>query len=263
MSIHNSSFEDDFRRKVCEEVVVLSQGLDRYIVQTPISFGDGDTLPIVLKRNGNDNWVLTDEGHTFLQLTYELDERDLKERNRREIIDRNLSAFGVQNVNGELILRIPNQGYGDALYSFIQALLKIDDIRYLSRDRVRSTFMSDFRTLMSALSTSDRITYDWHDSEHDPKANYPVDCRIIAEDSPLFIFALSTDERAAVAALSLLRFETWDLKFRGIGVYEDEESLSSRTIARFGDAAHKTFSSVAAASEGMPKFFPELRAAKT
>jgi hypothetical protein len=261
MSVRKSSIEREFKQKICEELEVIPQGLDRYIVQTPISFGDGDTLSIVLRKE-DDGWILSDEGHTFLQLTYELDDADLRQPSRRNVIDRTLSALGLRNLDGELILPIPDQRYGDALYSFIQALLKIDDIRYLSRDRVRSTFMEDFRELMSKVTASGRVTFNWHEPEHDPVANYPVDCRINGNQPPLLVFALSSDERAAVATLSLLRFETWGLKFKGIGVFEEEEAISPRAIARFADAAHKTFSNLAAAREGLPKFFPELTSAR-
>jgi hypothetical protein len=259
MALHKSSIEREFKQKVCNELEILPQGLNRYIVQTPISFGDGDTLPIVLKKEEHDGWVLTDEGHTFMQLTYEMDEDELRQPSRREIIDRTILSLGLQNVNGELILPVPDERYGDALYSFIQALLKIDDVRYLSRERVRSTFIDDFRALMSKVAAPERVMFNWHDPEHDPVAIYPVDCRINESEAPLFILALSSDERAAIAALSLLRFETWGLKFKGIGIFEEEEKIQSTAIARFADVALKTFSNLAAAREGLPKFFPELR----
>ena len=43
--------------------------MDRYQVFTPFLFDDGDHLVIVLKRN-NSHWVLSDEGHTYMHLTY-------------------------------------------------------------------------------------------------------------------------------------------------------------------------------------------------
>ena len=46
---------------------------------------------------------------------------------------------------------IETQRYGDALYSFVQALLRITDVSYLSRERVRSTFIEDFRTFMTRI----------------------------------------------------------------------------------------------------------------
>ena len=52
--------------------------------------------------------------------------------------------FEVEDRSGELILDVSDVHYGEALYDFIQALLKITDVSYLSRERVQSTFMEDF-----------------------------------------------------------------------------------------------------------------------
>ena len=77
-----------------------------------------------------------------------------------------------------LVLDVPDERYGDALFSFVQALLKISDVSYLSRERVRSTFMDDFRTLLCEAVPEERRSFDWSDSEHDPRGMYTVDCRI-------------------------------------------------------------------------------------
>ena len=38
--------------------------------------------------------------------------------------------------------------YGEALYDFVQALFKIIDVTYLSRETVKSTFLDDFRAFL-------------------------------------------------------------------------------------------------------------------
>src|SRR5205823_4731413 len=109
---------------------VSEEGLNRYRVFTPFLFEDGDHLAIVLSRVGN-RWVLTDEGHTYMHLTYDIDEKDLQRGTRQKVITNALAAFEVEDREGELRLEIPNEQYGDALFSFIQALLKISDVTYL------------------------------------------------------------------------------------------------------------------------------------
>ena len=140
--------ERDFKTKVCERLCLEPQGIHRYRVSTPFMFDDGDHLVIVLKRE-DDRWILSDEGHTFMHLTYSMDEADLYRGTRQSIISSVLSAFFVDDREGELMIPIENGGYGDALYSFVQAILKISDVTYLSRERVRSTFMDDFRTFIA------------------------------------------------------------------------------------------------------------------
>ena len=75
----------DFREKVCESVSLRREGVDRYRVFTPFVFDDGDHLAIVLKREQND-WILSDEGHTLMHLTYSISESDLQRGTRQKII---------------------------------------------------------------------------------------------------------------------------------------------------------------------------------
>ncbi len=121
------TIERDFREKVCSELRLTSEGIGRYRVFTPFLFDDGDHLSIVLRQE-NGGWVLSDEGHTFMRLTYDLDAKDLQRGTRQKIISNTLSVFQVEDRDGELRLMVEDGQYGDALYSFIQALLKISQV---------------------------------------------------------------------------------------------------------------------------------------
>ena len=250
------NIERDFKRKVCDELSIEQEGLDRYIVSLPLTFEDGDRLPIVLKRE-EEKWILTDEGHTFLQLTYDLDESDLQAGNRREIIDRTLLSCGLRNRQGELLLPIEGHRYGDSLYNFVQALIKIDDIRYLSRERVRSTFGEDLKTFVDKVVPAIRRTYKWHDPQKDPPANYEADYRLNGTDTPLFIFALDSEVKIRDATITLSQYERWGLKFDSLGIFEDQESVNRKVLARFLDICGKSFSNLSAAEERFEKTYSQ------
>lgn len=132
------TIERDFQAKVCDKIRLASEGMDRFRVFTPFRFEDGDHLAIVLKREGR-VWTLSDEGHTYMHLTYDLEEKDLQQGTRQKIITNALSMFRVEDWDGELLLRIADEQFGDALYSFIQALIKIADVSFLSRERQASS----------------------------------------------------------------------------------------------------------------------------
>ena len=175
MSIN--TIEKDFIDKVSAEIRLSSDGTNRFRVFTPFRFDDGDHLAIVLKKEG-ERWLLSDGGHTYMHLTYDIDEKLLNTGTRKKIISRALSLFDVEDRDGELIREVSNGNYGKALYAFAQALLRIADVSYLSRKRVQSTFTEDFRALLSENVSKSRMRFDWSDPERDPEKNYIVDCRV-------------------------------------------------------------------------------------
>lgn len=253
------TIEHDFKKKVCDSLRVVSEGLDRYRVFTPFLFEDGDHLAVVLKRE-QQRWVLSDEGHTYMHLTYDLDEKDLQSGTRQKIISNTLSSFSVDDRSGELVLRINDDRYGDALYSFVQALLKISDVTYLSRERVRSTFMEDLRTFIEERIPETRRDFDWHHPQHDPEGKYVVDCRINGIARPLFIYGLLSNDKVRDATIGLLQFERWGLNFRSVGIFEDQEEINRKVLARFSDVCEKQFSSLAANKDRIDRYWQEVLA---
>lgn len=250
------AIQSDFRRKVGERIRLAGEGVNRYRVFTPFLFEDGDHLAVVLKREGN-TWVLSDEGHTYMHLTYDLDEKDLQRGNRQKIITNALSVFSVQDCEGELRLAIPEEQYGDALFSFVQALLKITDVTYLSRERVKSTFMEDFRAFMEAAVPESRRAFDWHDPQHDPEGKYLVDCRINGLPKPIMVFALPSDDKVRDSTISMLQFERWNIPHRSLGIFEDQEETNRKVLARFSDMCEKQFSSLGANKDRIASYLQE------
>ena len=247
------TIERDFRKKVNDRLRLVAEGIDRYRVLTPFILEDGDHLAIVLKKEG-DRWLLSDEGHTFMHLTYDLEERDLQRGNRLKIIGNALTAFGVDDRQGELILRVCDDRYGDALYSFVQAVLKISDVGYLTREQVRSTFLEDFRAFLDEHVPSRRRVFDWHDPSKDPEGKYIVDCEINESTKPLFVFALSNDDKVRDSTISLHQFERWKLTFRTIGIFENQEEINRKVLARFSDVCDKQYSSLTANKDRIAEF---------
>jgi hypothetical protein len=143
-------------------------------------------------------------------------------------------------------LSIPDEQYGDALYSFVQAILKIAEVSYLSREYVRSTFLDDFRAFIEEHVPVERRSFAWHDPHLDPEGKYPVDCRINSMPRPLFVYALANDDRVRDATITIHHFERLGLTFRALGIFQNQEEINRRVLARFSDVCEKLFSSLAA-----------------
>jgi len=252
--MNTKGLEKDFKHKVSAEIAVEREGIDRYIVYTPFMFDDGDHFVIVLKKHG-DGWRFTDEGHTFMHMSYE--EIDLSQGTRKNIIDQVLLSFRLANDGGELCLEVPDNQYGDALFSFVQALVKISDTAYWTRERIHSTFMEDFLALLEERIPRQRRTFEFRDEQRDPEANYAVDCKVNGMERPLLVFGINNDAKCRDATITLLQFEKWGEQFHSMAIFEDQTQINSKVLARFSDVAEKLFSSLGT-RDRMEKYLDEV-----
>lgn len=122
-----NDIEKSFCEKVSSKVRLKQEGESQYRILTPFMFEDGDHFTVMLRQEGS-RWLITDNGHTYMHLSYDLDEKDLHKGTRQKIISNVLSMFHVEDKDGELLIPVNDDRYGDSLFSFLQAIVKISDL---------------------------------------------------------------------------------------------------------------------------------------
>lgn len=243
MITQNQTITKEFKTKVCEEIRLLEEGENRFRVFTPFRFDDGDHFSIVLKKEKN-QWLLSDEGHTYLHLSYTIDLEDLAIGKRREIIENTLQEFQLEDRYGEIIVKIDDNEYGEALYRLAQGLINIYDITYLSREIVTSTFYEDFRLLIEENVPKNKYEFQWYDKINDPDGDYKVDYVINNLKTPLYIYGLGNDNRVRDANISLLQFDKWGHKFFPIAIFDNQEKINKKVLNKFNKVCNKSFASL-------------------
>jgi hypothetical protein len=249
-----TEIENNLKKQMCSDIHVQQEGLNRYIIDHPFTFDDGDHFTVILKKIGN-KWEFSDEGHTIMHLSYE--DVELNKGGYKEIINSTVSAFELTNREGELILPVQETMFGDTFFSYIQALVKISDIKYLERERVKSLFMEEFKGFLRVNVPEPRRKFDYYHPVKDPGRVYPVDCRIEARTTPLFIFGITNDSKCQTATTIIYWWEKLGEPFDVIAVHENQEEINRKVLARFSNVCGRQFSSLPSNKERIVGYIQE------
>ena len=190
-----SELEKSLKSSICASIRLEQRGVDRFMVHTGYTFGDGDEIHIILKKDG-DGWILTDEGHTVMWLSYE----ELKLTDQRMDVLRGVLAYNsAEYRDGRIVVDCHDRLLGGCLQSMIQAVLQVADLLYLKRDIVRSTFSEDVRELIGG--TYGDCIFD--KKLENGNESYVVDA-YVPGTRPILAFAVGSRENCIMAAFAIL-----------------------------------------------------------
>lgn len=219
-------------------------------VYVPFYFPDGDGL-VVHVRSANGRYEVTDKAHTLLHLSYHTDiDRIRADGTRSSLFERIRHRHTIEDRDGELVAVTDAAGVGRTVFSFVQALLEISDLRNLDREIVRSTFREDLDDLLTTHFAQLERAYS--DPRHDPQGEYPIPYLMNGTVRPLAIFDVGTDDAALRATVIATQYRHWgraDMLF--VAIEQDQEKLSRRNVSWLSNAVDKQFASLAGNEEAI------------
>ena len=194
-----------------------------YQLIIPILHEDGDMVDIYLQDSpiGTNHVRICDFGLTLMRVSYTLDITTTRQR----ILDGILVNNRVQNDNGNLFLDASLDLLYENILQFAGCVQKVCNMRYWSRETVRSAFYDDLGDYVTSELK------DFSPSPHfTPLQDYPisVDWRLKHNDRNLYVFGVRGNNKAKFAGIALLELKNAGLPFISLVVHEDMEELGRK-----------------------------------
>ena len=245
-------------RVMCSNIKLLKRGINDYIVDVPFYFDDGDALKIILKSNADGTWNLSDEGHTLMYLSYNNFKISTNSQ-RRKLFDKILLTHLIKDNDCCLTMeRINSDEVANAVFSFVQGLIRVSDLTYWKKETVKSAFWDNFKSMLSGAAGGRTTEFDF---TYPNMSNYPVDCRLITKRSPIHIYAAGNENKTNEATISIYYFEKNQVLFPNWVVFHSDGNITRKASDKIADVADKTFSSLEASAELLPKFVEKYEGA--
>ena len=192
------------------------------MLESPFTFPDGDHYPIHLSERPGGGVKLSDRGHTLMHVSYEHDVDSFDEGARATLREQIVRESGIDEEEGIFWLEAPPDQLATALFRFGQALTKIHDLEFLSRDRVASTFYEDLRGLLFTMLDEEDVDTDYIPAD-DPNANnYLVDYHFAGSNGkPVFLYDVPGRDKVRLTTIMLSHFLFHRLAFESVIVFAD------------------------------------------
>ena len=190
----------------------------------PILHEDGDMVDIYLRESpmGEGFVRVCDFGLTLMRLSYSF---DIASPARQRIFDSILINNNVNNRNGNLYLDAPFSRLYESILQFAGCAQKVCNMRYWSREAIRSAFYDDLKEYVTTELTPFSPTPDIS-----PLSNYPisVDWSLAHNNRNFYVFGVRGNDKAKNVAISLLEFQKAQLPFISLIVHEDIEDIGRK-----------------------------------
>ena len=191
----------------------------------PILHEDGDMVDIYLRDSpqGENYARICDFGMALMRLSYTY---EINSPARERIFDSILINNGVRNEGGNLYLDVAAEMLYEGVLQFAGCVQKVCNMRYWSREIVRSAFYEDLRN----YATTELAPFH-PQPDVCPLPNYEiisVDWSLTHNDRNFYLFGIGSGDKAKNVAISLLEFQKASLPFISLVVHEDMEELGRR-----------------------------------
>ena len=238
MALDHAQLERLLCERLCADVRVHRRHDDVLMLESPFTFPDGDHYPIYLSETPSGGVKLSDRGHTLMHVSYDHDVDSFYEGAHASLREQIVRESGIDEEDGIFSLETPPDQVTAALFRFGQALTKIHDLTFLSRERVSSTFYEDLRGLLFTMLDEEHVDADYIPPDVPNGNDYPVDYHFDGRGgSPVFLYGVPNPDKARLTTIMLSHFLLHGLTFESVIVFADQQEIPRLDLARLTNVA--------------------------
>ena len=250
MALDRERLEKLLCERLCANVGVHRRVDGALMLESPFTFPDGDHYPVYLSETATGGVRLSDRGHTLMHISYEHDVDAFYDGARAALREQIVRECGVEEEAGVFSMETSPDMVADALFRFGQALTKIHDLTFLSRERTASTFYEDLNSLLLTLVDEGSVDTDYIPAGVPNGDNYPVDYRLEGKaETPVFLYGVPGRDKARLTTIMLSHFLLHGLAFESVIVFADQQAIPRLDLARLTNVAGTAVSSLEAEAD--------------
>ena len=225
-----------------------------YQLIIPICHEDGDMLEIYLNESpkGSEYVRICDLGLSLMRLSYTY---DISTDTRKRIFDSILFNNKVNCNEGNLYIDAPLNMLYESILQFAGCVQKVCNMRYWSREIIRSEFYDD----LNEFIFSGLASYSPEASVSPGLDSLPdIDWSLSYKNQNFHIFGVNGNSKAKDVALLLLEMLKAELKFISLVVHEDIEDLGRKESLYLTRNADKQYPNLGAFRDDADRDIPRL-----
>lgn len=249
MNLNIEKLQENLCSLMCSEIKILSKNKSLAIVETPFFFPDGDPYQIYIKEMPGGIIRLTDMGHTMMQLSYENDVDKFREGTRGTILTQIMAETFIKEDSGEFYIDTTAGNLATSIFRLGQAITKINDLTFLNRARVESTFYEDLKESLFNIIPSEKIHADFIYANMDNARDYPIDYYIEGKHSPLYLFGIPNKDKARLTTIILERLLRKTNDFDSLLIFAEQKNIPYSDLARLSNTGGEMIASLDATDD--------------
>tara|TARA_R110002020_G_scaffold362277_1_gene574653 strand:+ start:1447 stop:2235 length:789 start_codon:yes stop_codon:yes gene_type:complete len=231
-------------QQFCADIKVSKKNDKLIRVETPFYFSDGDPYQIYLAEIETGGFRVTDMGHTLMQMSYENDIDLFRKGTRGTLLSQIKLELGLQEDDGAFYLNSTLKDIPENILKLGQGITKIQDLTFLNRARVESTFYEDLEERLYHIVDAEKVVQDYVYSNMENADDYPIDYMIPGKEEPLFLFGIGNRDKARLTTIVLERLIRHKASFESLIIFQDFDSIPKNDAKRLMNVAGEMISSL-------------------